>query len=225
MKIIVSFFLAFICVVSSGCGSGVPPVIKNLGVNFDRYDSETGMAGDFVFSIDYEIGSTEKVFIEFGGLLIDGGTVPEGVPFYHFTYKMPEGTEIVSLIDGIVQSLEYQESHGDYEIHLSPNSGSSWYVIIDHVQNPSVSRGDAVTAGQIIAETTTFLVELDVTDMSSNVVHCLFSYFDPDLKTEYEQKVQNFMLDWETYKGDTEIYDESSMVNQGCLLSMKNTNE
>ncbi len=88
------------------------------------------------------------------------------------------------------------------------------------MKNFTKSEGDTVTAGEVLGipgtwDDTLGRVEIDVW---SGVHHCPFTYFDEDLKTQYENKIWKLMEDWETYRYIDTEYDEASMTYAaGCL--------
>jgi len=199
---------------SSGGGGGdtTPPVLKNLVVNFAPYDAATGRAGDFIF-----IAQPDKVFDEFGADSTDEQGNPKKLPT--FEYKVDPESDLTSPIDGVISQVEYQDETADYSIVIRPTANSTWMVNIDHATNVTVVDGDTVTAGQIVGNPGPWdenfgRTELMVVDGAT--YYCPFDVFDDDLKDEYEGKVTRLMNDWEDFKGDDTIYDQSAMVEPGC---------
>jgi len=201
---------------SSGGGSNIPPVLKNLIVAFGAYDAATGKAGDFVF-----LASQSKVFDEFGVVVPNEGGNPVTLPT--FEYKVDPNAQVVSPIDGIVTQVDYQEDQDDFSLILLPDADSNWFVNIDHVRNVMVSVGDTVTAGQQVGTSGTWTDELGRVELmvvqDNTTYYCPFDVFDTALKAEYEEKVTLLMNEWEDFKGDTTIYDQGAMVAPGCITS------
>jgi hypothetical protein len=55
-----------------------------------------------------------------------------------------------------------------------------------------------------------------INNSETGLSYCPFEFFDPDLIDEYQQQIAQLMADWESFKGDTEIYDEENHVCPGC---------
>ena len=62
-------------------------------------------------------------------------------------------------------------------------------------------------------------VEIMLAEQTERAYWAPFSCFDPELLDEYEDKVWTIMEEWETFKGDTTLYDEATMRDHfaGCL--------
>lgn len=195
-----------------GGGTGLAPVLENLVVTFAAYDAETGRAGDFIF-----VTARNKVFDEFGAVVEDVGGDPVVLPT--FEYKVSPDSQLVSPMAGIISQVDYQEETSDYSIVIIPESGSEWFVNIDHVTEVLVSVGESVTAGQLLGKPGVWDETLGRTELmvvKNQTYYCPFNLFAPALKSEYEAKVTELMSDWETFKGDDTIYDQAAMVVPGC---------
>lgn len=201
-----------------------PPVIKNFGVDFADYNSSTKKAGDFSFSINSRTG---KVFGEFGEKVRDGKGGMKALP--HYSYFLPKNTPVMAVSDGEVVAVFYNKETRDYEIHVRPFYGSYWDTGYDHIINPAVKEKDKVKAGEAIAYAGDLdypvEISLEFDKQKPGTFYPLLPYFDSSLKKEYEQKVWKLISDWETYKGNNGIYDESAMTScAGCLNSfLKNS--
>ncbi len=189
-------------------------LIKNLIVDFDEYDPETGRAGAFIFH-----GGLQKVFYEFLSLTDAGDKV---LPT--FEYIVADDANVYSPIDGKVTYVEYQDDSQDYEVHINPLIGDNQMTAgLDHVLNIQVEVGDTVTAGDVIGNPGTHSwdgygrVEIEI--FGDNYMHCPFEFFDPSTTDEYQQKVSQLMSDWETFRYDDTIYDQAAMTDyaSGCL--------
>lgn len=185
------------------------PIIKNLGVNFGDYDSSSKKAGDFSFTLNPAFG---KILGEFGQL-VGGKTLP------HYSYYLPKDTPIMAVADGDVVAVWHQETN-DYEIHVKPVYDSYWDINYDHVINPNIKENDTIKAGDIIGYAGN-IVEISLEDESSSpgTFYPLPLYFELSLKEEYENKVWKLLSDWETYKGNKNIYDETKMTACPACLS------
>lgn len=190
------------------------PVLKNLIIDIEPYNASTGMAGGFNFANAY---NETKVLYEFGAETTDGAGGTKLLPT--FEYRTDPDANIYSPVKGEI-NLTYQESTTDYEMSISEYNNSDVIVYIDHVKNLQVSDGDSVKAGDLLGTSGTWTSTVGRTELmvtSSDGYECPFNYFDPDLKTEYENKVTQLMQDWESFKYDDTIYDEASMTfAAGC---------
>lgn len=191
-----------------------PPVIKNLMVEFGRYDPATGRAGAFLFD-----ANQDKVFLEFGARVMgpDGEkTLPT------FEYRTAEGATVYAAADGYVTMVEYQADTADYEIIASPvKENSAWLVSYDHVKGVNLAVGDFISAGQTLGTVGSFgsgmgRTELMIRKHTESKDYCPFSLFSSSLIEEYKQKVRDLIVDWESFKGNTSIYDESRDIYPGC---------
>lgn len=191
--------------------------LKNLGVSFDG-TNETGGPGDFYFT-----NSLSKPFLEYGAQVSD----PQGNPkhLYEFTYFVLSNTNVISVIDGVVTRIEYQGETGDYEIDIKPNTNSVWIVNYDHVTNITVNLYDTVNAGYTIGKPQPYggygRIELALLTGGNNgslpYRYCPLYGFSSSLKSSFASKVASLMSSWETYKGDTSIYNESGFAYaSGC---------
>ncbi len=187
------------------------PVIKNLGVVIDRYDADTGLAGNLVLNpID------RRPFIEFG-------YTESGRTFPAFEYYVTTYTVVTCVADAIVTHVNYQASPGDYEIHTQFNADTSWIVEYDHILNPQVTEGQTIRAGDPIGlagvgpsaqvgRTEIMIFLGGVRPLS----YCPLMIFDPTQIETAKQQISDLMSDYETLKGDPSLYNESTMLVPGC---------
>ncbi|MFQ5662053.1 MAG: peptidoglycan DD-metalloendopeptidase family protein [Candidatus Paceibacteria bacterium] len=201
-------------------GSDIPPVTYNLGINFD----------DFEFNNKDVSHYNNKIFLENGEFL--GGPDAEVLP--HPIYVLPPGTEILSVVNGVVADITYQEMHDDYSLVIHPDN-SSWTIDHDHVTNIKVKKGDKVTAGQVIAEsplatgglrrsnlgfTEIMIVKLGGgRSHGGNPTACLYNLLDDSVKEQYHKQIYKLVADWEEFKNDESIYDEENWESPGCILN------
>jgi hypothetical protein len=192
-----------------------PPEIKNLLIDFGRYDSAAGRAGAFPFD-----PSKVKVFYEFNAEV----PTPEGPKFLPtFEYHLVPDANVYAPADGYVTMFRYQAETGDYEIGItrSPNLTlpGTGMVTVDHIKDITVSQGDYVTAGQLLGKPGPWIVGMSRTELMvyrNDTAYCPFLYMSDSLKAGLRQKLRDLMADWESYKGDTTLYDEASMPEPGC---------
>lgn len=208
---------------------GTRPVIEFLPIlvepldetnNCDDTIPSAACAGDIVFAEFHEIGFTDKVFIEFNGVLKDQGTIANGgeARLAHFTFGAPGGTDVYAMADGVVSAVEMNPGVSDFEVRIAPDSGSSYLLVYDHFfPSSQLAVGDLITAGDIIGATNPLSkFEADVTLDHSTAI-CPTDFFDPAVASQLEEKISQLMQQWETFKEDDNIYDEAAMYKTGCL--------
>lgn len=212
--------------------SYIPPVMKNLSMDFAPYNSETKYAGAFFFQLKILGADDLKVFGDFG--YQSGGKHLVTMPCYH----VARNASIYSPLNGIVTKVEYQTNYSfDYEIWISPTTDSKWTIVLDHVRDIQVSEGDMVIAGDIIGfpgyqlddqyglDESPWVFEMGIRGPSNNL-WCPFLFFDPVLKTTYLNKMLQLMDDWEAANNDDTIYDQIRIRdNDGCFLPYFETEE
>ncbi|OQB94984.1 MAG: Peptidase family M23 [Spirochaetes bacterium ADurb.Bin110] len=196
--------------------------ISGLGVNFAPYDPNTGRAGDFIFT---KSPYPYKVFWEFGVQV----NSPDGVKeLPTFEYLVDPNANVMAITEGKVVWMQYQEESHDWEIGMYSKHDPEIYIAYDHINSPTIMKGEKVVSGQILGKPGNWdppygrfeiMLNKDVTGLS----YCPFVFFDPALKMEYEQKVSQLMSDWETYKCDEDIYDEASQFCPGCRYETMKT--
>jgi len=193
-----------------------PPVLKNFGVRFEEWNKITGKAGSFLF-----LPAENKVFLEYG-VEVMGPDGPKILPT--FEYRVARDSEVLAAIDGVITKLFYKDHTKDYGIHIQPSANSQWTLEHDHVNNPLVSEGATVKAGDILGKAGTLGGELGRTEImlfaggSAGVTtYCPFKYLDPALKDIYREKILRHMKDWEEFKNNPALYNEESQVFPGCV--------
>ncbi|MBI2057366.1 MAG: peptidoglycan DD-metalloendopeptidase family protein [Candidatus Yanofskybacteria bacterium] len=191
---------------SPATSSNNPPVIKNLGINFDTA---------FVF-----LQSENKLFLEYGAE-VSGPSGPKILPT--FEYRTAPDADVLAISDGIVQKVTYQNDTSDYEIHIIPSENSQWTIGHDHVNNPKVSVGNRVKAGDIIGKAGNMggglgrtEIMIWVSEATRPMTYCPLKYFDPQLLDQYKQKIIKHMKDWEDFKGNSNLYNEQKHILPGC---------
>lgn len=199
----------------------VPFVIENLGVNFGPWDRATNQAGDFYFS-----GNFIKIFVEFGGQTLD----PEGniKELPHFTYVIRNDAAIVSVSEGQVVRIYYQEDTDDYDFSIRSMNDPSYDIVYDHLINLRIALGDIVMPGDTLGNPRPLVsglgsVEIMINNLETKLSCCPFCCFNEASRNEMIEKVSQLMRDWESFKNDTTIYDEQHHVIPGCRYESMET--
>lgn len=203
-----------------------PPLkLKSVGFNLDYFDPKTNRAGDFEFT---------KARLQFNrlfmgyGFFIPGSSASPDKKNPQPTFILPIGTPVRSLVDGVVVAMPTLWS-GDISIQVTANGQmQKWIYETEHVINPKVKVGDKVDAGQVIAEVSNFdkaapagfgVVEIGILKGGRSPEHvCPFIYLDESIREETLRKIMALFKVWESYIGDSTLYDESTRV-PGCLTS------
>lgn len=210
-----------------GSGGAEPPAsavkIKHLGVNLAAYDASTNRAGDFQFT--RENMSFNLLFFNFGFVVPANSVGPEKVNPQP-TFILPMGTKVHALIDGEVVSITKLYSN-DYSVMLK-GPGSDLIFELEHVINVTVKVGDQVRAGDVVAEVSGYdahnyagmgLVEIGILNATSGgtPTHlCPFDYLDESIRATTLQNISALQQAWETYRGDSNLYDQAAEVIAGC---------
>lgn len=195
----------------------VPPVLKNL--MFDIRGCTTGDcagAGGEGGDIVYAAGYSHPLVFGFD-FMIDGKPLS---PTYEF-YVKPDAN-VMAPVGGTIQNLNLSQNGEDYSFFIEVDGSSTYTVIIDHVQAPTVSNGDVVSAGDILGKAGLWTPEQGRTELQINADEtdhavCPFSLLDETLKDDYSQRLNAMYADFETVKGSADIYDETKHVLPGCL--------
>lgn len=196
--------------------------IKNLGFNLDYYDETTGMAGDMKFTK----GSLFDNYL-FGNYSKTRANLPDGREkgdSPQLMFLLPMGTKVLAIADGTIHDVKQLYS-GDYSVMIDVGDPELYYEM-EHVANVVVKKGDKVSAGQHVAEVSSHnsksndglgILEVGVLKHGNPPSHlCYFDHVDDSIKPELDKKILAFYESWETYKGDTSIYDEANMPTPGC---------
>lgn len=216
MRISIVLVLSII-ITACGGGDGTHKtgdfVISGLGVDIQPYNEATGYAGDFKFET-----SEDKVFLEFAAVVSTGGGSSKALPT--FEYRIDPLADVMAIADSKV--IWIREQSGDYEIGTRSTYDPDFYVFYDHVKQPLVNVGDVLVSGQQLGKPGTWSAtlgrfEIMINNDRTGLSYCPFVYFADDLKLEFEGKITRLMLDWETFKGNDAIYDETSHFLPGCL--------
>jgi len=195
-----------------------PFVIENLGVVFGPWNRETGRAGDFLFR---DIGSIPKIVSEFGTEVVahDGST--KRLPTIDFVVR--EDAPVLAAAEGRVDRIFYQEGARDWEIIVRSSNDPDFEVIYDHLVGLRVETGDRIAPGDTLGHPRPLfgglgVFELMVTNRATGLAYCPFCFFDPERIEEAREQLLRLIHDWETFRDDITIHDESAYVYAGCLM-------
>lgn len=126
----------------------------------------------------------------------------------------------------------------------SLREGTRWMISYDHVVDVRVRVGDVVEAGDVLGKpvknywnTSLGFWEIEGPmrnrqfrdssgkDRWEQTWFCPVSFLEPSLRPKYEARVTQLMRDWETFKGDADIYNEANQVAPGCTMRRVDPNE
>ena len=191
-------------------------IISHLGVLFGPWNPATNRAGDFLFR-----ASEQKVFLEFGAVVgMPGGGTKE-LPTYE--YRIRKDAFVYAICDGKVTRFVYQSDTQDYEIGMRYSGNSDWEIGYDHIKNPRVGENDVVSAGDTLGNPGTWnstlgRFEIMINNLSTDHSYCPVIFFHSDSAAVFLQQIDRHIQDWETFKGDTTIYDDHLFSQAGCRM-------
>ncbi|HLU69372.1 MAG TPA: M23 family metallopeptidase [Fibrobacteria bacterium] len=192
------------------------PDVLGLVVEFGRFDSATGRAG--AFRLDATTRYADKVFLEFNAV-VNGPDGPKRLPT--FEYRVDKDAVVRAPASGYVIHFEHQPETDDYEIGIarSLEDGRHGMVMVDHVRDIAVAKGDSVAAGQVIGKAGTWGGELGRVELmvvEGDSAYCPLARMPDSLKEIHRASIRDLMADWETFKEDPAVYDEDAMPEPGC---------
>jgi hypothetical protein len=198
------------------------PVLENLGITFGNYSEETSRAGSFLFTKHEDL---EKIFVEFGEntYWFFGNYYFDSIGF---EFLVDKNTNIYAPCDGVINDVRYRQELQTYELTIVSEAETPWFVNLGFIVNLTVSEGDEVEAGDIIAKPWDFYEGLGRYGLwigyinredNSETFYAPFKLFDLELRQEYEAKLWQLMKDWEDFKHNWTLYNQESMVYAGCL--------
>jgi prepilin-type N-terminal cleavage/methylation domain-containing protein len=209
------------------------PVLRNLGgVYLAAYNKNTGLAGDFKFdkSLIDPLKGIEVAFTFFGQDLIHAGQVTRVNPNLDMRGLVRQ-IDVLSAIDGKVVFIKQQGASNDYEIVLSKNDNSTWFVSYDHITDLKAKRGDTVVAGQVLGKAApyrngTFYYELQVNRKDSPngdtlEYVCPTTLLDASVKPAYVEGLNLFARDWSDFR-TKDVYGSQ---DGGCLKPVLKASE
>lgn len=196
----------------------VPFMIENLGVRFAEWDTVNNTAGDFLF---LDISNIKKIVSEFGVQVVAYDGSLKNLPTMDFTIR--EEAPVCAIAEGEVSRVFSQEGSNDWEIGIRSINDPDWEVGYDHLVALQVEMGETIEPGDTLGYPAPLFqglasFEIMVNNSETGLSYCPFCCFNPHKIEEYEEKLNQLISDWETFKNDTTIYDESSFVYPGCLM-------
>lgn len=211
--------------------SDTPAPLKNIGFNLDYYDKTTQRAGDFHFTKDLaNVLSGDPIYqkliwSDYGIQDIRSPNDPTKRNVQP-TFILPLGTKVLAPIDGVVVTVEKLYS-GDWTIWFAKNKGAAWSYEMEHVNNPVVKVDETVTAGQVVAEVSSYesrqhpgfgTLEIGLFHLLNNQpAHwCPFEHLDNSVKDDINKKITSLYTAWEEYLGDSAIYNNEPYPIPGC---------
>lgn len=202
------------------------PILKNLGVSIEPYDSRTGLAGDVIFSkkLLFDDGrvSNDRAFVDFG---YKDKYRSNDIGSIEYWFYVPLGTRVVAPVNGVVQVVFFNHTQ-DWGINIVSYEGSSWIVSFEHVVKVNVKNGDIIHAGDVVAEAAprgTFNNEIAMTELAvwhagAHIIkYCPYEFLDTSLQPLYKNKITTLAEDWETFIGK-EVYQQEKWVSPGCSV-------
>jgi len=209
------------------------PKMMNIGINIDKYNPSTGMAGDIKFvKFDTKAGGLDAIFNEYGRPAPENNGMGAGRLNPQPTFVVAPGTKIHSLISGVVFDVPYIEHSKDYSVMVQADSsdGNAVTFETEHIKGVTVKKGDKVTAGQVLGVASDYdapnlngmsLIELGVLIPGNPPKHaCTFDYLDDSVKQDIFAKLRQLESDWEAFMGDTSIFNEAQQSSTpGCLTN------
>ena len=206
------------------------PKMKTIGINLDKYNPATGRAGDVQFvKFDTKAGGLDAIFNEYGRPAAANNGMGAGRLNPQPTFVVAPGTEIQSLVDGVVFDIPYIEHSKDYSVMVVGDNGVENAVTFEteHMKDIRVKKGDKVKAGQILGIASDYdaknlmgmsLIEIGVLIPGNPPKHdCTFKYLDYSVKDDILAKLKQLEADWEQFIGDSNVFDEAKQSQiPGC---------
>jgi len=209
-----------------------PKIWGHVGVDIEPYNSTTMLAGGVLFdqSINVSHIQEDRVFIEFG--IARGEYLPMG----DFVYHLDLGANIYATVNGTIANIGYNSHSDDYGIMIFAEGYDAEYLVgIDHVLNVTVSEGDNVTAGDVIAKPGYLtemrsewgsdpshdgqyygLTEFSIVRYNHNI--CPTTFFNEELLDSFNQSILQLISEWEAFLGKPYVHNESAFIRPGCLI-------
>jgi murein DD-endopeptidase MepM/ murein hydrolase activator NlpD len=200
-----------------------PLLLKSIGFNLEAYNESTQTAGDIKFTnITLPF---DQIYSPYGQP--DPRPGNSGMINPQPTVILPLGTEVQAIVDGVIVEVKELYS-GDWTVWIAKSNSSQWFYEIEHVKNPTVQKGDAVVAGEIIGEVSDYdsrnnpgfgLVEIGILHSKSGGAPehvCPYNYLDSSIKNSVNSNLTKLYDAWEEYLGK-DIYDQENFVSPGCV--------
>ncbi|MBN1781595.1 M23 family metallopeptidase [bacterium] len=196
----------------------IPFMIENLGVRFGPWDRSTNTAGDFLFT---DISNVTRIVGEFGLRVVSYDGSYKYLPNMDFIVR--DSTPVMAIAEGEVTRYFFQDGSNDYEIGIRSLNDPDFEVGYDHLVNILVEPGDIVAPGDPIGNPRPLFYglgsfEIMISCSETGLSYCPFCVFNPDKIDSCRSQLIRLMEDWETFRSDTTIYEESAFVFPGCLM-------
>ncbi len=195
-------------------------LVRNLGVEFGPWNPSTNRAGDFLFKT-----GEDRVFVEFGARVTDATGAARDFPA--FECRVLKNASVRSVASGRVVQMDFREDTQDYGITVRSAVDPQWDVYYGHIRNPAVTLNDTIPAGVVLGNPGDWDDDLGrfqfmIINTTNRFSHCPFSLFDPVTVDAVKAKAARLMSDWEVFKGDPAVYDESAQAMPGCAAEVVN---
>ena len=221
----------------------IPAIMQNVGFDMKAFDPATGMAGAMKITgtrppkaptndpnaKELDARNT-YLFLPFGYTEADGDD-PQ------WSFYLPLGTPVISLIDGTVCDVPKLYSD-DFSIRVVPDGykcesagRASIMFETEHVIDPLVKVGDRVMAGQKIATVSDYtkswkelgygIVEIGVFFALENDLTpwhaCPTRFFDPKVKAGLVSDLKSVADAWSKEIGMPDMYKQATNPEFGCI--------
>lgn len=111
-----------------------PPVLYNFGID--------------LASLPSRLPSGNRSFLPFGAQVDNHDGTFQRLP--HFTYFASLRTPIIAAFSGYVKDIALNPDAPDYYLWLVNPHTPAWILEYDHLQQPTVKKGDQVYVGQVL---------------------------------------------------------------------------
>ena len=191
-------------------------IVQGLGIRFGPYDPATQKAGDFMFLQGYT-----RLFWEFGLSVGDCQGGLKQLP--DFGYLLPMDAWVTAVAYGRIVRAVYQEETQDWEFTAVSTADPGIQVGYDHLVEPRIRDGDIVAPGDTLGRPGIWdgvlgRVEVTIHDVPSGVFRCPIPYLDPAVSDSLAGLILGHMQDWETFTGDTSVYQQDKQLYPGCRV-------
>jgi hypothetical protein len=178
--------------------------VQNGGEGGDVvYGSGMGWDAPLVFGFDFQI---------------------EGKPLsptYEF-YVKPDA-QVRAPVTGTLTRLDLSQNGEDYSLQFSVPGADDFFVMVDHVQNPTLEVGESVNAGDILGIAGVWSElqgrsEIQINNDFDETAVCPFDLLNEAVKDDYANRLGNVYADFEAVRGEPDLYDEDTWMQPACLF-------
>jgi len=152
----------------------------------------------------------------------------------HPEFYMPMGAGVFAVSNAKVKAVLELNGGSDMLILVTPDDATQWTIGYEHVSNVSVSVGDQIRTGDLLAELspessqffqgfgkTTIMVFIDSNSADPNLAYCPFLLLDASVKQSIYDELTTHIQQWEANIG-MDTFDEEAWFSTGCYLEMTN---